>query len=226
MNSERKYKRGRGKTLPCSPRTGETEAGRVPDHSSLSPNVKPCFKQQCTLCTRDHTACTHFCCLQHSAHTACLPHNVYTLPAFTRCAHSPACLAHSVYTLPGFTQCAHIVIPVHIEHTLPFASHTVCILSHTAHTPAGLPHSVHAPACIQCAHTPGLHTVCTHSRSHTVPLARGAHTLAAAHLQSALAGTAPTARALSGPNKRLSRIRCTLHIPCARCRHSAAGDFL
>lgn len=183
MNSERKYKRGRGKTLLCSRRTGETEAGRVPDHSSLSPNVKPCFKQQCTLCTRDHAACTHFCCLQHSAHTACLPHKVYTLPAFTRCAHSPACLAHSVYTLPVFTQCAHIVMPVHIVHTLPFTSHTVCILSHTAHTPAGLPHSVHAPR---------LHTVCTHSglahSVHTLPLAHRSSCTRCAHTR----GSAPT----------------------------------
>lgn len=140
---------------------------------------------------------------------SCLPCTqcVYTPGFYTVCTHSQSCLYISCthFRLPR-TQCVYF----HTLHTHLLVSHTVCTL----------------PACTQCAHTPGLHTVCTHSRSHTVPLARGAHTLAAAHLQSALAGTAPTARALSGPNKRLSRIRCTLHIPCARCRHSAAGDFL
>lgn len=47
-----------GRVLPCSPRTGETEAGSVPDQSSPSPKVKPCFKLQCPQCA--HTTMLQF----------------------------------------------------------------------------------------------------------------------------------------------------------------------
>lgn len=120
----------------------------------------------------------------------------------------PACLAHSVHA-PGFhTLCTHSR-----SHIVPLArgAHTLPACTRCAHTPACLAPSVHAP---------GFHTVRTSSRSHAVSLARGAHT----------PGSAPTVGsrrpALTGACKRLSRIRCTLLVLCARCRRSAAGDFL